>query len=99
MTRRQWQDSNEKALGLFLNGRAITERDATGGRIIDDSFLLLFNGWHEEVTVTVPAARLGRRWQFELGTAWPETPAGAWPVPARGTVGCPGRSVTVLRRG
>ncbi len=98
MTSRQWNDGNEKVLGLFLNGRAITERDPHGGRITDDSFLLLFNGWHEDITFTLPAQRLGRRWTFELGTAWPEVEAKAWQVPARGEVGCPGRSVTVLRR-
>jgi isoamylase len=98
MSQRKWNDGSEKVLGLFLGGGAITERDARGGRITDDSFLLLFNGWEEEVAFTVPAARLGRRWSFELGTAWPDTPADEWQVPARGTVVCPGRSVTVLRR-
>jgi isoamylase len=98
MTRRQWEDGNEKVLGLFLNGRAITERDAQGGPIRDDSFLLLVNGWHEDVTFTLPAARLGRHWSFELGTAAPRVPTGAWRADARGTVAAPGRSVTVLRQ-
>ncbi len=95
---RRWRDGSEKVLGLFLNGSVITERDAEGGAITDDSFLVLVNGWQDDVTFTVPAARLGSRWSFELGTAWPHTPAADWEVPARGQVSAPGRSVTVLRR-
>ncbi|CAN5697199.1 glycogen debranching protein GlgX [soil metagenome] len=98
MPRRKWEDGTEKVLGLFLNGRAITERNPHGDTITDDSFLLLINGWEDAVTFALPAARLGRQWSFELGTAWPDTAADDWRVPARGSVECPGRSVTVLRR-
>ncbi len=98
MPRRKWEDRSEKVLGLFLNGRAITERDHRGDQISDDSFLLLVNGWEDEVTFTLPATRLGRHWTFELGTAWPGLEVGAWSRDARGQVDCPGRSVTVLRQ-
>ncbi|CAN5870204.1 glycogen debranching protein GlgX [soil metagenome] len=98
MTRRQWQDGNERVLGLFLNGGSISERTPEGDTISDDSFLVLVNGWHGDVAFTLPTTRLGRRWAFELGTAWPQVPAGDWSVDAGGTVGCPGRTVTVLRR-
>jgi glycogen operon protein len=98
MTRREWEDPNLRSLGLFLSGDAITERDPHGGRIVDSSFLVLVNSWHEDVPFTTPAARLGRHWVFELGTAWPDAPAGDWEVGARREVVAPGRSVTVLRR-
>ena len=98
MTRAQWDDPDQRALGLFLSGDAITERQPHGEPVTDDSFLVLFNGWHEQVDFTLPAARLGRHWAIELTTAWPMTPAGDWEVPARGLVSTPGRSVTVLRR-
>ncbi len=96
MPNRKWRDDSEKVLGLFLNGAAITERDAQGAAITDDSFLVLVNGWHEDVDFTLPAARFGRHWSIEIGTAWPDVAAGAWKVPARGLVTSPGRSVTVL---
>ncbi|MCU1358618.1 MAG: glgX [Acidimicrobiales bacterium] len=99
MTRREWENPDAHAVGLFLSGDAITERDPHGGRITDDSFLVLVNAWHEHVTFTLPAARLGRRWTFELGTATPDAPAGDWSVGARADVVTAGRSVTVLRRG
>ena len=98
MTNRQWNDGHERCLGLFLNGRAITERQADGERITDDSFLVLINGWEDDVAFTLPPVRLGRRWAFELGTAAPSSEPGSWTVPARGRVDCASRSVTVLRR-
>ncbi len=36
-------------------------RDAHGERITDDSFLLLFNAWHEEMDSRCPVRRFGRR--------------------------------------
>ena len=98
MAAKQWNDPSEHALGLFLSGDAITERDPQGGRITDDSFLVLLNAWHEDVAFDLPAARLGRRWSFEIGTATPDDEPGAWTVPARTNVVVPGRSVIILRR-
>ena len=34
----------------------------------DDSFLLLFNAHHEEITFRLPARRFGTRWEVELAT-------------------------------
>ena len=66
MTRDDWERHDNHVVGLFLNGRDFAERGGRGERINDDSFLLLFNGHHENVTFTLPAARFGRRWAIEL---------------------------------
>ena len=57
---------------VFLNGDAIAEPDARGERIIDDSFLLLFNAHHEAVDFALPdggVRRLRGRSALDTGRA------------------------------
>jgi isoamylase len=68
MTQREWTNSGLRTLGVFLNGREIPERTTHGEAIEDDSFLLLFNAHSEPVVFTLPARRLGARWDVELAT-------------------------------
>ena len=56
MTERDWQRRHARAVTVFLNGDAISEPDQRGERIVDDSFLLMFNAHHEELEFTVPPA-------------------------------------------
>jgi glycogen operon protein len=96
MTRRDWLQQDGHRLGVFLNGDAIGDFTPQGDPIVDDSFLLLFNAYHEPVAFTLPPPRFGRRWKLELSTA---EPAAAGDVaPARGLVPLEERSVVVLRR-
>jgi isoamylase len=66
MTKRDWDESH--VVGMFLNGEAIAAPDAKGERVVDDSFLLLFNGSHDDVEFKLPPSRFGRRWAVELRT-------------------------------
>ena len=66
MTKRDWEDSH--VVGMFLNGEEIAAPDEQGQRVVDDSFLLLFNGSHEDVEFKLPPSRFGRRWTVELRT-------------------------------
>jgi glycogen operon protein len=97
MTQKDWH-ANGHVLGLFLNGREFPYPDRHGQRITDDSFLLLFNGHHEDVTFTLPARRWGQEWELELCTGEPEADVGAFSRCARETLEVQARSVTVLRR-
>ena len=74
MTKRNWGASYAKSLTVFLNGYAISEPDRRGGRIVDDSFLLMFNAHFEPLEFTVPADH-GQEWQVVVDTAQPELPA------------------------
>jgi isoamylase len=98
MTRRDWEAPDGHVVGLFLNGQEFPYLDARGQAILDDSFLLLFNAHHEDVTFRLPAYRYGERWELVLSTADPEAAEGAWTIPARATVETVNRSVVVLRR-
>ena len=91
MTKDDWDVDRADAIGVFLNGRGIPERDPLGEPIVDDSFLLLCNPLPEPVTFTMPGPAYARSWHVVLDTA--DTggtarrrravrPAGRVPVPA-----------------
>src|SRR5690606_26734122 len=52
-----------RALGVFLNGDAITEPDRMGRRIRDDSFLLLLNAGINDVQFTLPGPSYSAAWE------------------------------------
>ena len=68
MTRRDWDNAEARAIGVFLNGEEINAQTRTGDEITDASFLLLFNAHYEEIHFRLPARRFGTRWELELAT-------------------------------
>jgi glycogen operon protein len=86
-------DAGHRALGLFLNGEAIGERDRDGNPITDDSFALLINGHWEPVTFRVPAD-LGGAWELVLSSAadLPDS------LEAAVEIALPDRAMAVFRR-
>ena len=98
MTRADWERGDAAAVGAFLNGSEMAVETREGEPIVDDSFLVLFNGWQDTLTFRLPPARFGRRWALELSTADPDLAAGSWERPVRGDVEVVGRSIVVLRR-
>ena len=98
MARREWE-SDTKTIGLFLNGEEIPTLNRRGERVLDESFLLLFNAGLEPVTYRLPPRRFGARWKLELSTAEPELREGEEPsYPARTEVRVEALSLAVLRR-
>jgi glycogen operon protein len=66
MTKRDWE--NAQVVGMFLNGREIAAPDLRGNRVVDESFVLLFNGSPEDLDFRLPPGRFGRRWDVVLRT-------------------------------
>jgi isoamylase len=97
MTNRDWQTGG-RVLGMFLNGEEIPTHTPRGERILDDSFLVLFNAHHEDVTFALPTKRFGERWALEIDTADPDATVGETVVGARSEVVVTARSLVVLRR-
>ncbi|MDH6127113.1 glycogen debranching protein GlgX [Kitasatospora sp. GP82] len=99
MTGRDWSTSHVKSLTVFLNGYAISEPDRRGGKIVDDSFLLMFNAHFEPLEFTVPADH-GEAWQVVVDTTLPVLPApGSGPrVKAGDSVWLTDRALLVLQR-
>ena len=69
MTDDAWNASHGKAIAVVLNGDAITEPDAHGQGLVDDSFLLLFNASPDEVSFKAPGPPYEGAWEIVLDTA------------------------------
>lgn len=95
MTQEDWGFDFGKSLMVWLNGRAITEPDSRGQRIVDDSFLLCVNAHHEDIMFQIPGTEYAQQWQVILDTSELTgrptrelivEPEGELRVPARSTV-------------
>ena len=62
----QWADPEARSIGLRLAGEAIDEREPEGGRISDETLLVLLNAFHEEVAFTLPEAGGSDECRWEL---------------------------------
>ncbi|HEX3613218.1 MAG TPA: glycogen debranching protein GlgX [Sporichthyaceae bacterium] len=98
MSDQDWNAGFARTIGMFLNGQSITEPDADGDRIVDATFLLLFNADPADMDWVMPRDQT-QTWEPILDTARPVPPdgsTGAGP-PAGATYRVRGRSVVVLR--
>jgi isoamylase len=68
MTRRDWDNTESRAIGVFMNGDELDTQTQTGEQLRDESFLMLFNAHFEDVTFRLPARRFGTRWEVVLTT-------------------------------
>ena len=93
MTRRDWDNLESRAIGVFLNGEELRET-RRGEDVRDESFLLLFNAFFEEMSFRLPARRFGTRWELALATGAVD---GERLVPGA-DVTIESRSVAVFRR-
>jgi len=98
MTDTDWNAGYSKAIAVFLNGDAITEPDPRGERVVDDSFLLLFNAHSDPVPFTLPEERFGKAWELELDTAAGDNGSDAPALRASTQVTVAGHAVQILRR-
>ena len=68
MTDREWSQSHARCMGLLLHGDAIEEHDDHGGRIQDDTFLLLLNAYEKSISFRMPDHVGIARWHVEIDT-------------------------------
>jgi isoamylase len=92
MSDEDWNVGFARSVAIFLNGKSIPEHDDVGEQIVDDSFLLLINAHHQQMTFTLPDEAYGHTWQIVIDTADPllaharrrnAVPKGRLRVPAR----------------
>jgi glycogen operon protein len=71
MSPADWGSGFGRAVAMFLNGNGLSDRDARGQRVIDDSFVLCFSAHDEMIPFTLPAAEYGRVWRTLIDTMRP----------------------------
>lgn len=68
MTEEQWDAGTIKAINIFLHGEAIEAPDPHGNRLIDNSFLLLFNAEPDLLEFTIPEPFQSFSWKVAIDT-------------------------------
>jgi glycogen operon protein len=69
MDEAEWQAPDVSTLGVFLNGEEIPDQGPRGGRIVDDSFMLLLNGGGEPALFKLPGAPWAKEYELLADTA------------------------------
>ncbi len=70
MTSEDWAFSETRVLGLLLLGDAINEVDERGNPILDDTFVMLLNAYHETIPFTLPRLNPDQRWMPVIDTRY-----------------------------
>lgn len=90
-----WDSGFGRAIGVFLNGNGIRERDRRGEPITDRHFFVLFNAGDEPIDFTIPAAQYSPRWDVVVDTAGHLADSG--PRSGGDVIALDARSLVVLR--
>ena len=95
MTEEHWNNDFAKSLAIYLNGRGLHSVGPRGESVVDDSFFLIFNAYHESLDFTLPSAKYGRQWHKVLDTSTATYEDETFE--ANDVVTAEGRSVIVLK--
>ena len=95
MDEESWANGFAQSVMVFFNGSAITEPDTRGQQILDDHFLVLFNGSSDGISFTLPDASYGEQWFLQIDTAADLVDPGKHEPGS--SLKVEGRSVVVLR--
>ncbi|MFC0627490.1 glycogen debranching protein GlgX [Kribbella deserti] len=93
-----WEQDHGRAVAVFLNGEAISEPDPRGGPVVDDSFMVLFNSFHEPLDFVLPPEPYGETWRVVVDTSTADGTDGEVDHAAGSTVKVESRGIVVLTR-
>ena len=98
MSDEDWDSGFGKSIAVYLNGQGIPDLDPRGRRVVDDSFVMCFNGHHEGLEFILPPAEFGAAWQPVVDTAaGPGEVSDATPVQAADAILVQPRAMVVLQ--
>ncbi len=89
-----WDSGFGRAVGVFLNGDGIRERDRRGEDISDGHFFVLFNAGDEQVDFAVPSDEYSDQWEVLVDTSGELV--GAEPLEGGQSLGVRPKSLVVL---
>ena len=95
MEEHNWREDYAKSLAVFLNGKGLRSVDEEGHKIVDDSFYLIFNAYHEGLNYKLPGAQYGKSWEVILNSGNPSAEMGSY-LPGE-AVAVEGRTVILLK--
>lgn len=98
MAEEHWGEGFSKSMAVFLNGDAIRHPNPRGERVVDDSFLILFNAHYEAIPFTLPGAKWGKAWKKLIDTEKGGFIEDEKPYPAKKKVLVENRSLVLLMR-
>jgi isoamylase len=96
MTEEDWDSGFGRSVAVYLNGQGIPDRDARGQRVVDDSFVLIFNAHDAAIDFTLPGPEYGQAWTPVIDSDHAEFPDGD-PVKSGGVVRVGARALVVLQ--
>ncbi|MFF3492212.1 glycogen debranching protein GlgX [Streptomyces sp. NPDC002795] len=96
MADEDWNRTDAHALAVFLNGDEIAGRGSSGERVIDDSFLILFNFYWAPMEFRLPDASYGASWAPRIDTAESDGVSDESEYKAEATVRLEAHSLVVL---
>ena len=96
MEEHNWTEDYAKSLGVFLNGMGLHSVGLKGEKIIDYSFYVIFNAYHDNLDFHLPGPDYGDQWIQVLNTAagWNESEE---VFEASSVINVSGRSIMLLR--
>ena len=95
MSDEHWAEDFAKSLAVYLNGRGLHMVGAQGENIVDDSFYLIFNAYHETLDFKLPSSKYGKNWELVLDTS--RSVVEKQNFTANTTINVEGRSIIVLK--
>jgi glycogen operon protein len=98
MTQEDWGHRHARALGVYVVGAALQERDARGRPVFDDNFLVLFNANHKPQRFRLPLDGGAVRWRVLLDTSLKDGPTGAGAFRGGASYAVAGRALALLEQ-
>ncbi len=96
MEEHNWNEDYAKSLGVFLNGMGLHSVGLKGEKIIDYSFYVIFNAYHDNLDFHLPGPEYADQWIQVLNTAagWNDSEE---VFGASSVINVSGRSIMLLR--
>ncbi|MET0900617.1 MAG: glycogen debranching protein GlgX [Mycobacterium sp.] len=97
MSDEDWDSGFGKSVAVYLNGQGIPDLDSRGQRVIDDSFVVCFNGHHEPIEFTLPPEEFGAAWLSVVDTSAESVDIEPSAVAAANSIKVDARAIVVLK--
>jgi glycogen operon protein len=72
MESHEWANYYAKTVMLFLDGTKLNEHYPSGESVVDNSYLIIFNGHYEEMEFVLPSEEYAMSWELVVDTMFDE---------------------------